>query len=80
MERLLVLVAVVGACIAIWIASGPRRKLAGIAGLRRELAHLTHDEASAPRLVEAEQRRSPDATEEELLRRVIKRLRYERRR
>ena len=49
-----------------------------VTSLRRELAHLTHDEGAADRLVEAESRRYPDETERELLARVIKRLRYER--
>lgn len=78
--QLLVLASVVGACFAIWYFSRPRRKSRDVKTLRRELAHLTHDEASAQRLVEAEQARLPDATERELLERVIRRLRYERRR
>ncbi len=80
MEALLVLALVVGASIAIYLASRPARKRRDPASLRRELAHLTHDAASAQRLIDAEQRRSPDATEKEILERVIKRLRYERRR
>lgn len=80
MESLLVLALVLGACAAIWSLSRPKRRATGVAALRRELAHLTHDEASARRLVEAEARRSPEATEKELLERVIRRLRHERRR
>jgi len=80
MESLLVLAVVVGACIAIWVASRPARRVRDVPTLRRELAKLTHDEAAADRLVEAEQRRMPDATELEILERVIRRLRYERRR
>lgn len=80
MEQLLVLAVVIGGCIAIWIASRPKRKSRDVAALRRELAHLTHDEDAARRLVESEQKRLPDATERELLERVIRRLRYERRR
>jgi uncharacterized protein HemX len=80
MEQLLVLAAVLGACVAIWIASRPKKKARDVAALRRELAHLTHDDTAAQRLVEAEQQRLPDATEKELLERVIRRLRYERRR
>jgi hypothetical protein len=80
MESLLVFAVLIGASLAIWIASRPKRKKHDVASLRRELAHLTHDDDAARRLVEAEQRRSPDATEKELLERVIRRLRYERRR
>jgi hypothetical protein len=79
-ESLLVLGLVFGGCIALWLYTRPKRKARDVAGLRRELAHLTHDEAAAQRLVEAEQARSPDATERELLEKVIRRLRYERRR
>jgi hypothetical protein len=77
-EPLLVLAVLVGACVALYVASRPRRKKRDVATLRRELEHLTHDESAAQRLVDAESRRSPDATERELLERVIKRLRYER--
>lgn len=80
MESLLVLALVIGGCLAIWLLSRPKRRSRDVAALRRELAHLTHDAASARRLVEAEQVRLPDATERELLERVIRRLRYERRR
>ncbi len=80
MEGLLVLALVVGASIAIYVASRPKRRKTDVASLRRELAHLTHDADAAQRLVDAEQRRVPDATERDLLERVIKRLRYERRR
>jgi len=79
-ESLLVLALVVGASIAIYVATRPKRRGTDVAALRAELAHLTHDGDAAQRLVEAEQKRSPDATERELLQRVIKRLRYERRR
>jgi hypothetical protein len=77
---MLVLALVIGGCVAIWFFSRPRRRSRDVKSLRRELAHLTHDPASAQRLVEAEQARLPDATERELLERVIRRLRYERRR
>jgi hypothetical protein len=80
MESLLVLALVVGASLAIWIASRPKRRKTDAGSLRRELAHLTHDEDAAQRLVDAEAKRYPDATERELLERVIRRLRYERRR
>jgi hypothetical protein len=68
------------ACAVIWWATQPKRKKRDVASLRRELASLTHDRDSAQRLIDAEAKRSPDATELELLERVIKRLRYERRR
>lgn len=80
MEQILVLAVIVGASVAIWTFSRPKRRARGVAGLKRELSHLTHDAASARRLVEAEQQRFPDATEKELLERVIRKLRYERRR
>ena len=78
MESLLVMALVIFACAALYVATRPRRKKHDVASLRRELAHLTHDEGAADRLVEAESRRFPDETERELLARVIKRLRYER--
>lgn len=80
METLLVLALVVGASVAIWIASRPARKKRDAGSLRRELEHLTHDADAAQRLIDAEARRNPDATEKELLEKVVKRLRYERRR
>ena len=80
MEFLLVFALVMGAALAIYLASRPKKKRTDAASLRRELEHLTHDDAAAQRLVDAEQKRSPDATEKELLEKVIKRLRYERRR
>jgi len=80
LEAILVLAILVGACAAIWIATRPRRKRRDASALRRELQNLTHDADAARRLLDAEARRAPDATERELLERVIKRLRYERRR
>ena len=79
-ESLLVLAIVLGACLALWFASRPRRKKNDVASLRRELAHLTHDDDAARRLVEAERERNADASEREILERVIRRLRHERRR
>ena len=80
MEALIVLALVIGAAVAIYLASLPRRRKLGVEGLRRELEHLTHDRAAAERLVAAERERAPDEPEIEILRRVIRRLRHERRR
>ena len=79
-EALLVLAAVIGASAAIYYFSRPRKKVVDVASLRKELAHLTHDRDAAERLVESERKKSPDATELELLRKVVNRLKHERRR
>jgi hypothetical protein len=80
MEAVFVLPLLLIACAVIWWMTQPKRKKRDVATLRRELANLTHDADAAQRLIDAESKRSPDATERELLERVIKRLRYERRR
>ena len=79
-EALLVLAMVIGASAAIYFFARPRRTVSTVASLRKELQHLTHDPAAGARLIDAEQRRSPDATELELLRKVVNRLKHERRR
>jgi hypothetical protein len=80
LEALLVVAAVIGASAAIYFFARPRKKVVDVASLRRELAHLTHDDDAAERLVESERRKNPDATELELLRKVVNRLKHERRR
>ncbi len=79
-EALLVLAIVVGASAAIYFFSRPKKRVVNTSSLRRELSHLTHDPDAAERLIEAERRRSPEATEIELLRKVVNRLKHERRR
>lgn len=79
-EGLLVLAVVVGASAALYFYTRPRRRVVDVPSLRRELAHLTHDQDAADRLIESERRRNPDATELELLRKVVNRLKHERRR
>ncbi len=79
-EALLVLALVIGASAALYWLSRPQKRVVDVPSLRKELAHLTHDEAAAERLVAAERRKSPDATELELLRKVVARLKHERRR
>lgn len=58
----------------------PRRRRTNLSTLRRELRRLTHDPASADRLVDAESKRNPELSEARVLRRVIRRLRADRRR
>ncbi len=47
--------------------------------LRRELRRLTHDPRVVERLVSAERDRDPNASEESLLRKVLRRLKRDRR-
>jgi hypothetical protein len=79
-EPLLVLALVIGASAAIYFYARPEKRVVNVASLRKELAHLTHDQSAADRLIEAERRKDPDATELELLRKVVNRLKHERRR
>lgn len=48
--------------------------------LRRELRRLTHDHRVVERLVDAERARDPKASEESILRKVMRRLKRDRRR
>jgi hypothetical protein len=79
-EAYLVLAIVIGASAALYFFARQKKRVVDVASLRRELAHLTHDRDAAERLIEAERRRNPDATELELLRKVVNRLKHERRR
>jgi len=81
-ESALVFLAVVCACAVLFaLATASRRKRPVTAGsLRRELDKLTHDPRASASLIERERRRSPDASELELLQTIVRRLRRERRR
>ena len=80
LESLYVLAMVIGASVALYLYTRPKKRVVDVASLRKELAHLTHDREAAERLVEAERRREPDATELQILKKVVGRLKHERRR
>lgn len=80
LEALVVLALVIGGAAALYAYTRPKKRVVDVASLRKELGHLTHDPAAAERLVEAERRRDPDATELAILRKVVGRLKHERRR
>jgi hypothetical protein len=54
--------------------------LKSVSRLKARLVRLVHDRAVADRLIESERRRHPDLSDVDLLRRVIRRLRRDRRR
>ena len=79
-EALLVLAVALGVGFAIYFYSRPRVRVLDAPTLRKELLDLTHDADAAERLIASERRRDPDATELQLLRKVVNRLKHERRR
>lgn len=81
-EPALVLALAVVACgVLFYLATASRRRRpATVAGLRRELDVLTHDPRSSASLLERERARSPELSELEVHRVVLRRLRRERRR
>jgi hypothetical protein len=81
-EPLWVLVAAVLGCVVLYALSRQARKRPPVTAesLRRELDRLTHDPRASASLLERERARSPERSELELLRVVVRRLERERRR